>query len=252
MKNYQKMIGLILVVFSLSASPAMAEGNWLEKGLNLFKTQDANNISQEASIGEIGEAFKEALRIGCENVVKQLGDVDGFNADPAVHIPLPEELNTVKTLLAKVGMSGIVDDLELKLNRAAEVATPKTKELFWQSITEMTFDDIKGIYEGPDDSATNYFKEKMSSSLSKAIRPIVDDSLAKVGAIQAYDNVIGKYQTLPFLPDVKADLTEHVVQKGMDGIFYYIAKEEAAIRKDPVKQTTALLKKVFGVKKDGT
>jgi hypothetical protein len=48
------------------------------------------------------------------------------------------------------------------------------------------------------------------------------------------------------VPDVKADLTKHVIQKGINGIFYYLAKEEAAIRKDPVKQTTDLLKKVFG------
>ncbi|MBT3386843.1 MAG: DUF4197 family protein, partial [Desulfobacula sp.] len=45
--------------------------------------------------------------------------------------------------------------------------------------------------------------------------------------------------------DVKADLTDHVVEKGMDGIFYYMAKEEAAIRQNPVKRTTELLKKVF-------
>jgi len=45
--------------------------------------------------------------------------------------------------------------------------------------------------------------------------------------------------------DPKADLTDHVVEKGMDGIFYYMAKEEAAIRQNPVKRTTELLKKVF-------
>ena len=246
LKNYKNIIALILVVFLLSASQANAEGKWWEKGINIFKTQ--NKISKEPSIGEIGEAFKVALRIGSENVVKKLGDVDGFNADSAVHIPLPKELNTVKTMLAKVGMSRIVDDLELKLNRAAEAATPKAKELFWQSITEMTFDDIKGIYEGSEDSATRYFQGKMSPSLSKEMRPIVEESLSKVGAIQAFDNVMDKYQTLPFVPDVKANLTDHVVQKGMDGIFYYIAKEEAAIRKNPVKQTTDLLKKVFGAK----
>jgi Protein of unknown function (DUF4197) len=32
----------------------------------------------------------------------------------------------------------------------------------------------------------------------------------------------------------------------MDEVFYYLAQEEAAIRKDPGKQTTALLKKIFG------
>ena len=59
---------------------------------------------------------------------------------------------------------------------------------------------------------------------------------------------MGEYKTLPLVPDVKTNLTDYVVEKGMDGIFYYIAQEEAAIRKDPVKQTTGLLKKVFGAK----
>ena len=57
---------------------------------------------------------------------------------------------------------------------------------------------------------------------------------------------MSNYKTIPFVPDIKANLTEYTVNKGMEGIFYYLAKEEAAIRKDPVKQTTALLKKVFG------
>ena len=48
------------------------------------------------------------------------------------------------------------------------------------------------------------------------------------------------------LIEVEADLGEYVVQKGMDGIFHYLAKEEAAIRQDPVKRTTDILKRVFG------
>ena len=251
MKNYGKMFGLILVIFSLSASQVSAEGSWWQKGLDLIKSIDEGTPSKDTgsnspSIGEMGKAFKEALQIGAENVVNKLGSVDGFNADAAIHIPLPEELNRVKKMLSSVGMSGMVDDLELKLNRAAEAATPKARKLFMDSIREMTFEDIKGIYEGPEDSATKYFQKKMTPALSTEMQPIVEGSLSQVGAIKAYDNVIGKYQNMPFVPDIKADLTAHVIQKGMDGIFYYLAKEEAAIRKDPVKQTTDLLKKVFG------
>ena len=137
MKNYKKIIGLFLIFLLLSVNQTIAEGKWWEKGLDFFKTPDKNNLSKEPSIGEIGNAFKEALHIGSENVVSKLGKVDGFNDDSAVHIPLPKELNTVKTMLSTVGMSRIVDDLELKLNRAAEAATPKAKELFMQSITEI-------------------------------------------------------------------------------------------------------------------
>jgi len=248
MEKYLKIVCMILIIFSLSVAPSNAEKAWWEKGISIIKGLSDEKASGELGLGEIAKAFKEALRIGSENVVNKLGNVDGFNADPSIHIPLPEEFQMVKTMLEKIGMSQLVDDLELKLNRAAETATPKAKSLFLQSITEMTFDDVKGIYEGPDDSATRYFQEKMTPSLSTEMRPMIENSLSHVGAIQSYDKVMGQYKTLPFVPDVKANLTEHVIDKGIEGIFYYIAKEEAAIRKDPAKQTTELLKRVFGKK----
>ena len=56
---------------------------------------------------------------------------------------------------------------------------------------------------------------------------------------------LARYNAVPFAPKVDADLSEYVVGKGMDGIFYYLAKEEAAIRQDPAKRTTDILKRVF-------
>ncbi|MFA6465719.1 MAG: DUF4197 domain-containing protein, partial [Desulfurivibrionaceae bacterium] len=228
-----------------------AEGSWLDKGANILNTINTGSGTQtgaQPSNAEIGDAFKNALSIGTQNVVGKLGATDGFNADPAIHIPLPGELQTVKKMLATVGMSQSVDDLELKLNRAAEAATPKAKALFLQAIKEMTFEDVRKIYAGPEDSATRYFQGKMTPALKREMLPIVEKSLSQVGAVQSYETVMGQYKALPFVPDVKANLTDHVLQKGMDGIFFYIAKEEAGIRKDPAKQTTALLKKVFGSK----
>nr|MBF0223354.1 DUF4197 domain-containing protein [Desulfobulbaceae bacterium] len=238
-----------LCFFSSLLGAGQSAGSWWDKGASILESvTKKTNVTTlaEPSVAEIGEAFKQALGIGCGNVVTKLGGMDGFNADPLIHIPLPDQLNTVKNMLAKVGMSKAVDDLELKLNRAAEAATPKAKELFMQSIADMTFEDVNTIYKGPEDSATKYFQEKMTPSLMEEMRPIIEESLSQVGALQAYDNVMGKYKTMPFVPDVKADLSDHVVQKGMDGIFFYIAKEESAIRSDPLKQTTSLLKKVFG------
>ncbi|MBI9083279.1 MAG: DUF4197 domain-containing protein [Desulfobacterales bacterium] len=247
---------LILLVAAMTvgmwiSSPAGAQTSWWDKGVDILKTlnqESAETPAADNSFADIAEAFKQALRMGTENVVSRLGAVDGFNADPAVHIPLPRELVTVKTVLSKIGMSGLADDLELKLNRAAEAATPIAKDLFLQAIGNMTFDDVKAIYQGPTDSATKYFQSKMSPPLEEKMQPIVDDVLSQVGAIQAYDALMGQYSSLPFVPDVRANLTGHVIEKGMAGIFGYLAKEEASIRQDPARQTTALLKKVFGVK----
>jgi hypothetical protein len=132
------------------------------------------------------------------------------------------------------------------LNRAAEAAAPEAKELFWQAISEMTLDDVRRIYDGPDDAATRYFQDKMTPPLAKRMEPVVDRSLADVGAIQSYDNMMGQYESVPFVPDVKADLISYVVEKAMDGLFYYVAKEEAAIRNNPAARTTEILRRVFG------
>ena len=44
---------------------------------------------------------------------------------------------------------------------------------------------------------------------------------------------------------VKANLADYALEKALNGIFHYLAIEEGAIRKDPGKRTTELLKRVF-------
>ncbi len=247
------LVGLGVLVFFLTLSGNLFAGtSWMESGKSLLNklSQESTSSTSSQTLGtlsdtEIASGLKEALRVGSETVVAQLGKTDGFNADSLIHIPLPENFETVKKALQKIGFSGMLDDLELKLNRAAEAATPKAKELFGNAITEMSIDDVQTIYKGPEDSATQYFRGKMTPELTKEMTPVVEESLSQVGAIQAYDAVMGKYKTIPFMPDVKEDLNGYVVEKGMDGIFYYLAREEAAIRSEPLKQTTTLLKRLF-------
>lgn len=247
MKRLLPVIIVFCIVFSMSIATVRAE-DWLKTGMDLFNS--VHNGSEEKAVGftqnEVVAAFKEALGRGTKQVVGQLGVTDGFNSDPSIHIPLPGELKTVKNILDEIGMSYMVDDLELKLNRAAEAATPQAKDLFLQAISEMTFDDVMNIYNGPKDSATKYFQSKMTPSLKTSMRPIVDQTMAEVGALQSYEAVVGKYQAIPFVPDVKANITDYVLEEGIEGIFYYVAKQEEAIRTDPIKQTSSLLKKVFG------
>ena len=238
----------VIALFCTSGKVAAGTG-WFEKAKDWVGGMEKSGSGKSAlSADKIAAGLKEALRVGSETVVAQLGKTDGFYSDPEIHIPLPENFKTVRNALNKIGMSSMLDDLELRLNRAAEMATPKAKELFLQSIKEMTLDDAMGIYKGPDDAATKYFQNKMSDPLAQTMRPVVEDSLSQVGAVQSYDTIMEKYRSLPFVPDVKADLTNHVIDKGMDGIFHYLALEEAAIRQNPAKRTTDLLKLVFGSK----
>lgn len=241
-----KLSVVTFVYLSLFAFASSLHAGWFDKAKDLLNelgvtSHSANNLSA----GEITSGLKEALRVGSDLVVNQLGTTDGFNADPNIHIPLPNSLKKVQSTLDKVGMSSMLDDLETRLNRAAEIATPKAKELFFNAISAMTLDDARNILSGPNDAATRYFQSKMTPDLVKEFTPIVNESLSEAGAIKSYDNAIGQYKKIPLVPDAKADLSSYVVEKGMDGIFHYLAVEEAKIRTDPVARTTDLLKKVF-------
>lgn len=211
-------------------------------------TQEAAAAEQPAeqlTAEDITNAVKDALRVGTERVVDRVGAVDGYNADSAIHVPLPENLRQVDQALTSIGMGRLMDDLELRLNRAAETAAPQAKDLFFQAIADMTVDDINAVFRGPDDAATQYFRGEMSAPLRERMRPVVEDSLAQAGAVQAYEQAIGQYESIPLMPDVKADLTAHTLDYAMDGLFHYLAIEEAAIRNDAVKRTTELLQRAF-------
>ena len=250
------LVGGILMTALATSGPAGAQGLFdkgaeglLEEGKSLLGNlgkSDTTSPASSLSNGEIDLGLKEALRVGTERVVGVLGRQNGFYGRKDVHIPLPGTLGTVQKTLAKFGMGSLTDDLEARLNRAAEAAVPRTQKLFYAAIEQMTIDDVKRIYNGPQDSATQYFKGKMSKPLAASMKPVVDQELASAGAIRAYDRVMGEYQKLPFMPDAKADLTNYVLEKAMDGIFLYLGREEAAIRQNPAKRTTELLRKVFG------
>jgi hypothetical protein len=235
---------LLLLVFLIGINRNILYAGWLDS----IKEKITGTEVKEQVLGsdEIGEGLREALRVGTQTVVEQLGKSGGFNLDPQIHIPLPSQLDQVKSILGKVGMESMLTDLESRMNQAAETAVPKAKTLFVDAINDMTLDDVMAIYNGPDDSATEYLKSKMSDSLAIEMKPIIDESLADVGAVKTYDDIMQQYSSVPFVPKVDVDLSDYVVQKGMDGIFYYLAKEEAAIRQDPVKRTTDILKQVFG------
>lgn len=244
----QRAITLLVCLMTLTgAGSAHAGKSWLERAKELLEQQSASPVSTSSlSTADIASGLREALRVGTGNVVSQLGRENGFYKDARAHIPLPDGLEKIRSTLERVGMSDQLDELELRMNRAAEAATPKAKAMFISAVEQMTLDDARRIYNGPEDAATRYFQGRVSAPLAEEFRPVVQNSLAQVGAVQTYDSIMSRYKGIPLVPDIKANLSEHVVDHAITAIFDYLAAEEAAIRQNPAKRTTELLRKVFG------
>ncbi|MEX6688289.1 DUF4197 domain-containing protein [Danxiaibacter flavus] len=211
--------------------------------------QQVINASQTTSPGlsnqDIINGLKQALTIGTQNTTSKLSAVDGFFANAAVKILMPPEAQKVESTLRSLGLGSVVDKAVLSMNRAAEDAAKSATPIFVDAIKQMTIPDALGILKGSNTAATDYFKNKTTQALTNAFKPHIDAALAKVNATKYWSDVFTLYNKFSNKP-VNTDLSAYVTGKAIDGIFYQVAQEETAIRKDPAARVTDLLKKVFG------
>ena len=195
---------------------------------------------------EIIKGLKEALSIGTDSAAKKLNRADGFFANAALKILMPEEAKKVENTLRNAGLGSLADKAILSMNRAAEDAAGGIAPVFVEAIKQMSVTDGLKILQGGDFAATDFFKSTTTAKLNEKMRPIIEASLAKVNATNYWKEVFSTYNKLSFgKTPVNTDLSAYVTEKAMAGIFYAIGQEEQKIRKDPAAQVTALLKKVF-------
>jgi hypothetical protein len=190
--------------------------------------------------------LRAALSQGIGTAVAQLGANNGFLNDPKVAIPLPASLDKADRALRMLGMSGEADELRVTMNHAAEQAVSQAGPVFEGALRHMTLADAKGILAGGDDAGTQYFRRATSAQLTEKFKPIVAGATAKLALASKYDQFAGKAAQLGLISQQDANLNDYVTAKALDGLFSRIADEERAIRKDPLGQANALIKKVFG------
>ncbi len=202
--------------------------------------------SMPLTTSEIIQGLKEALKVGTNNAVTALNCENGFYGNPLLKIPFPEEVKVVEEKLRAVGLDKIVDDFILNMNRGAEKAVSKAGPIFINAIKEMTFDDARNILKGPDNAATEYFRNKTSTELSDAFKPGVQETLEQMHVTKYWSDVMTAYNKIPFTRSVETDLAKYVTDKAVNGVFHNLAKEEKLIRNDPKARVTEILKRVFG------
>lgn len=213
----------------------------------LFFSLQANAVSLgDLTNTEASSGLKEALIQGAGKAVGKLGAVDGFLGNPKVKIPLPDSLKKAEKAMRMFGMGKQADELVLKMNRAAEAAVPEAKALLVDSVKKMSVQDAKGILTGGDDAATQYFKRTTSGPMAEKFLPIVKKATENVQLAQQYNKFAEMGSQYGLVKKDQANLEQYVTQKALDGVYLMMAEEEKAIRKDPVGQTSSLLKKVFG------
>ncbi len=194
---------------------------------------------------EIVQGLKEALKVGTTNAIKVLARENGFYLDQEVKIPFPQEVAYVEQKLRALGLHSMVDDFIEQMNHAAEKAVSKAGPVFYSAIREMTITDALGILKGPDNAATEYFREKTYQQLIVTYKPDIRQVLHQTHLSDYWEKVTTAYNKIPFTKKVETDLPLYVTEKTIDGLFVKLAHEEKLIRTDPKARVTDILRKVF-------
>jgi len=240
---------LLLMFLSFNFNPGLGNAqfldNLLQKGMDTL-SQDKSSTGMNLSEDSIISGLKEALEIGVGKAIGQTSNLDGFEGNPKIRIPMPEKIQNVADMLGSIGLQKPVDDFILSMNRAAEAASPNAKKYLLDAVKNMEFDDAKNILNGGDTAATDYLKEKTFNDIFGAFKPTVSEMVNKVGVTSTYKEMMGKFANIPFATAESLDLDHYVTDKAVSGLFLMLGEEEKNIRTNPQARVTDLLKNVFG------
>lgn len=247
-----KSITLILLLLNLSS---VGQLSWFTKMLGSKKLPLTNT--------EIVNGLKDAILVGTDSAVSHLSAIDGYLKDQSIKILLPPEAKEITDHLSKLpGGAKLVDDVITRINRAAEDAAKGAKPIFVTSIKEMTFADGLQILNGPDNAATQYFRQKTNQKLTELYRPKIQESLNKsliagISTQQSWNELTTRWNKLAGstigkfggLKTVDVKLEDYLLQQALNGMYLKIEEREKDIRTNANSRVTNLLKKVFGNQK---
>ena len=233
----------LIAVSLLLFMPYLAEAQF---GRILEKAKDKIGLGEN----EVAAGLKEALEKGADYASESLSQKDGYYKSP-YKILLPDEAQRVVSRLSSTpAFRNLEEDLTERINRAAELAAEKAKPIFRDAIRNMTFRDAADILMGEDDAATRYLHRNTSDQLYAEFLPVIREALEEVNAVDLWERAATAYNRLPMVSSVETRLDEHVTQRGLDGLFSMVEKEELKIRTDVNARTSERLRKVFAEQDD--
>jgi hypothetical protein len=209
---------------------------------------------------DVVAGLREALITGARNSAGRLAAENGYYGDAAIKILLPDEARTIIDNISRIpGGDKLVEDVVLRINRAAEDAAKEAAPIFVNSITGMSVSDAFGILRGSDNAATTYLRNTTYTQLYNLYKPKIQVSTEKkiVGNIstkESWNTLTSRWNTVAnsvagklagFKP-VNTELDDYLTNRALTGMFSKIELEELKIRKDVSARVTPLLQRVFG------
>lgn len=188
------------------------------------------------------EAVRRMLLLASENAFARLTAPGGFWDEQVAQIGLGPMLGARGDVLSRILTSGLVKDrLEERFATFAIDASYRAAPVVTDAIQLIGFNNALALVRGGPNAASSYLRGEVGPALLDAMVPELGDAIRV-----SRDPVIG--QALSALTGVDAaGVADRLGRTIDDAIWGEIAREEAAIRRDPGATRDPLLIGVFGV-----
>lgn len=216
--------------------------------------------NQPLTTAEIVAGLRQALNIGADSSLARISKTDGYYRDEMIKILLPPEARVITENLSRIpGGERLVEDVVMRINRAAEDAAKEALPIFVSAVTSMTINDGLAILKGHETAATDYLRTNTYDQLFALYQPKIKTSTDKklignISTTESWNKLTTEWNKIAnsmagrlagFTP-VNVQLDQYLTGKALDGLFMKVGQEEKKIRTDPVARVTELLKRVFG------
>lgn len=249
MKIYNLRLVLVFLIFCfLNSVKSQINVNKLSKKVKSQIPIKKNESGTVLSNEEVIKGLKEALNIGIEKSTEKASAIGGFLKNDLIRIPFPPEAKIVRDKAMQWGLDNKVEKFEQTLNEAAEEACKTATPIFINAVKNMSVIDGFKILKGDDIAATNYLKKETSLELYNLFIPEVKKAIEKVSLTAYWDPLVKKYNQTTRITGkekIETDLNKYVTERALDGLFKLVEIQEKEIRKNPLKRTSEILKKVF-------
>jgi hypothetical protein len=184
-----------------------------------------------------------------------------------------------------IRLEGLCDSLIKYMNRAAELAAPRSVPIFKVAIADMDISDGLSLLNSPDSTAaTGILDSKTSGRLSMAYAPLIDSTLNLVPMAEyweefqnAYGQLLNRYsllegtqmswnsrainastkvnivRSITYPPIPTEDPGQWITEHALVGLFFLVGEEEKDIRRDPygyakglAPDDSRIIKEAFG------
>lgn len=229
-----RLVALLSILCVLAGCQNSGQlSQWLSFGQSAAASAGYGNEAN--AVGAVKDTLSSSAGIATALMGKQ-GSYD---------IPLPQQIQTLDSTLTKLGYGGTLDKMKTRMDSAASDAAAQAAPVFQDAIKSMTLPDAIGLIGGGDTAVTDYFRSHTQSQLAAKMNPIVEQKLEATGFNSEYQTFLGIYNNLPLANKPNLDIQSYVVGKTLDGIYASMAEQETAIRQDPKKAGSALVKQFF-------